>query len=146
MSWFQKRIVLQPKARGLHLITAEILAKLPELQRFQVGLAHLFLCHTSASLTINENADPDVRRDLETQLRRLAPDGAPHYTHTLEGGDDMPAHIKCSLLGTGLLIPVGQGRLLLGTWQGIYLGEHREHGGARTLIATVTGSTTPVLE
>ena len=137
--WLQRKLTLKPRPRGFHLVTGEILGQLPELRQFRVGLAHFFILHTSASLTINENADPDVRRDLEMQLRHLAPDGAPHYAHTLEGPDDMPAHIKASLLGAGLTIPVADGRLLLGTWQGIYLGEHRNHGGARSLIVTLNG-------
>lgn len=137
--WVQKRIILKPRPRGFHLVTSEISAQLPELKEFAVGLAHFFIQHTSASLVINENADPDVRRDLEVHLRQLAQDGAAHYAHRDEGPDDMAAHIKSCLLGTGLTIPVGGGVLLLGTWQGIYLGEHREFGGARKLIATVTG-------
>ena len=139
LMWLQRKLTLKPRPRGFHLVTGEILGQLPELRQFRVGLAHFFILHTSASLTINENADPDVRRDLETQLGHLAPDGAPHYAHTLEGPDDMPAHIKASLLGAGLTIPVADGRLLLGTWQGIYLGEHRNHGGARSLIVTLNG-------
>jgi secondary thiamine-phosphate synthase enzyme len=137
--WLQRTISLKSRPRGFHLVTAEILGQLPELRQFRVGLAHFFILHTSASLTINENADPDVRRDLETQLRHLAPDGAGHYVHTLEGPDDMPAHIKSSLMGAGLTIPIGEGRLLLGTWQGIYLGEHRNHGGTRSIVATLNG-------
>jgi secondary thiamine-phosphate synthase enzyme len=137
--WLQKSILLKPRPRGFHLVTGEILAQLPELARFKVGLAHFFILHTSASLTLNENADPDVRRDLETQLRHLAPDGAAHYVHTLEGPDDMAAHIKSSLMGAGVTVPIGEGRLRLGTWQGLYLGEHREHGGARSLVATLNG-------
>ena len=138
--WVQKRIVLKPRTRGFHLVTQEILEHLPEISRFTIGLAHFFIQHTSASLTLNENADPDVRRDLEVHLQHLIPDGARHYTHTLEGDDDMPAHIKASLLGSHLSVPIGMGRLLLGTWQGIYLGEHRHAGGSRSLIATLTGS------
>lgn len=139
--WVQRKILLKPRNRGFHLVTTEILDQLPELRRFQVGLAHFFILHTSASLTINENADPDVRHDLETQLRHVAPDGAAHYRHTLEGPDDMPAHVKSSLLGAGLTVPIGQGCLVLGTWQGIYLGEHRHRGGPRALVATLTGTT-----
>jgi secondary thiamine-phosphate synthase enzyme len=137
--WLQKSIVLKPRPRGFHLVTDEILRQLPELGRFRIGLAQFFIQHTSASLTINENADPSVRRDLEVQLRQLAPDGAAHYVHRLEGPDDMPAHIKASLLGSGVTVPVGEGRLLLGTWQGIYLGEHRDHGGARSIVVTLSG-------
>jgi secondary thiamine-phosphate synthase enzyme len=139
--WLQKIITLKPRPRGFHLVTGELLGHLPELGRFRVGLAHFFIQHTSASLTINENADPDVRRDLETQLKHLAPDGAAHYVHRLEGPDDMPAHIKASLMGSGVTIPIGEGGLLLGTWQGIYLGEHRNGGGARSVVATLNGET-----
>jgi secondary thiamine-phosphate synthase enzyme len=121
------------------LVTRELVEQLPELGRIQVGLAHFFILHTSASLTLNENADPDVRRDLETHLRHLVPDGAGHYVHVLEGPDDMPAHIKASLMGSSVTVPIAQGRLRLGTWQGIYLGEHRDHGGARQVVATLQG-------
>lgn len=137
--WLQKHLTLKSRPRGFHLVTSELLGHLPELKRFRVGLAHFFILHTSASLTLNENADPDVRRDLETQLRHLAPDGAAHYVHRLEGPDDMPAHIKSSLMGAGLTIPIGEGRLLLGTWQGIYLGEHRNDGGPRSVVVTLNG-------
>lgn len=143
--WVQKRIQLKPKSRGFHLITGELLSLLPEIRQFRVGLAHFFVQHTSASLTVNENADPDVRRDLEAHLLRLAPDGAAHYAHRDEGPDDMPAHIKSSLLGSGLSVPVGDGKLLLGVWQGIYLGEHRERGGARWVVATLQGEADPSL-
>ncbi|MFN3919749.1 MAG: secondary thiamine-phosphate synthase enzyme YjbQ [Methylohalobius sp.] len=137
--WVQKKIVLSPKPRGFHLITRELLAQLPEIKEFRIGLAQFFLCHTSASLTINENADPSVRADMEAHLSHFVPENAPYYEHTLEGPDDMPAHIKASLLGASVVIPIGGGRLLLGTWQGIYLGEHRNRGGARTVIATLFG-------
>ena len=137
--WFQKRITLDARPRGFHLITRDLISQLPELRDCKLGVAHFFIQHTSASLTINENADPDVRRDLETHLSRVAPDGAAHYIHRDEGPDDMPAHIKCSLLGSSVTVPVGDGRLLLGTWQGIYLGEHRDHGGRRSLVVTVQG-------
>lgn len=137
--WYQKTILLKPRNRGVFLITREVLEQLPEIRRFKVGLASLFIQHTSASLTINENADPDVRRDLETYLNHAVPDGARYFTHTLEGDDDMPAHIKASLLGNSVTIPIGNGHLLLGTWQGIYLGEHREHGGSRSVVATLFG-------
>ena len=139
--WLQRTIVLSARPRGFHLVTGDILEHLPELRQFRVGLAHFFILHTSASLTINENADPDVRRDLETQLRHLAPDGAAYFVHRLEGPDDMPAHIKASLLGAGITVPIADGRLRLGTWQGIYLGEHRNDGGARSVIATLNGET-----
>ncbi len=137
--WVQKRIVLSPKPRGFHLITRELLANLPELKEFRIGLAQFFLCHTSASLTINENADPSVRTDMEAHFSHAVPENAPYYEHTLEGPDDMPAHIKASLLGVSVTVPIGDGRLLLGTWQGIYLGEHRDRGGRRTIIATLQG-------
>lgn len=139
--WLQKVIRLNPRKRGFHLVTDELLRALPEIGQFQCGLLHLFIRHTSASLVINENADPTVRRDLEVHLRQLIPDGAAHYLHTAEGGDDMPGHIKACLIGSSVSIPVGDGRLLLGTWQGIYLGEHREQAGARTLVATINGET-----
>ncbi len=140
--WIQHQIVLKSRPRGFHLVTAELLAGLPELARMRVGLAHFFIRHTSASLVLNENADPDVRVDLENHLRRLVPDGASHFIHRDEGPDDMPGHIKSCLLGSGLAIPVREGRLLLGTWQGIYLGEHREHGGRREVVATLFGEST----
>jgi secondary thiamine-phosphate synthase enzyme len=139
MAWFQKEIVLRPRARGFHLITREILQELPELGSVQTGLAHIFIKHTSAALAINENADPDVRVDLESHFNRAAPENAPYYVHTSEGPDDMPAHIKAVLLGSSVSIPVSRGRLNLGTWQGIYLCEHRDHGGARRLVVTVMG-------
>ena len=137
--WSQKTITLKPRPRGFHLVTRELVEQLPELGRIQVGLAHFFILHTSASLTLNENADPDVRRDLETHLRHLVPDGASHYVHVLEGPDDMPAHIKASLMGASVTVPIAHGRLRLGIWQGLYLGEHRDHGGARQVVATLQG-------
>ncbi len=137
--WIQKQILLGAKPRGFHLITDEVARHLPELATIDKGLAHFFLQHTSASLSINENADASVRRDLEEHFNKLAPENAPYYQHVYEGADDMPAHIKSSLLGCEVSIPVGNGRLLLGTWQGLYLGEHRDAGGARRLIATLTG-------
>jgi secondary thiamine-phosphate synthase enzyme len=137
--WIQKNLTLKARPRGFHLVTSELLAQLPELNQMRVGLAHFFILHTSASLTLNENADPDVRRDMEAHLRHLVPDGARHYVHTLEGPDDMPAHIKSSLMGPGVTVPVANGRLRLGTWQGIYLGEHRDHGGARQVVVTLQG-------
>lgn len=139
MEFLQKTIRLKTRPRGFHVVTREIADQLPELHQYRVGLLHLFIQHTSASLTINENVSPDVRSDLEEHLNHIVPEDAPYYEHTIEGSDDMPAHIKSSLLGSGLTIPIGEGRLLLGTWQGIYLGEHRDHGGARTLIATIIG-------
>ena len=137
--WVQRQITLKPRPRGFHIITGELLGQLPELSGISVGLANFFIRHTSASLLINENADPDVRADLESHLRRMIPDGAAHFIHRDEGDDDMPGHVKSSLLGSGLTVPIGEGRLLLGAWQGIYLGEHRERGGSRAVIATLMG-------
>jgi secondary thiamine-phosphate synthase enzyme len=137
--WLQRDIRLQPRARGFHLITRETLAALPELQDVSVGLLHLLLAHTSASLTLNENASPDVREDMRAYFDATVPEGGTLWTHTLEGADDMPAHVKASLLGATLTLPVRGGRLVLGTWQGIYLCEHRDHGGARSLVATLWG-------
>jgi len=137
--WAQRRITLDPRPRGFHLVTREVEAALPELREVQIGLAHLFILHTSASLTLNENASPDVRRDFESWFDAAVPEDAPYWTHTLEGPDDMPAHIKASLLGPSLSLPIRDGRLALGTWQGVYLCEHRDHGGARSLLATVWG-------
>lgn len=137
--WLQKQIQLPAKPRGFHLLTREVLQQLPELRDFKVGLAHLFIQHTSASLAINENADADVRVDLESYFSRLAKENEPYYRHTLEGSDDMPAHIKAVLIGPSLTIPISNGRLALGTWQGIYLCEHRNHGGSRTIVATLHG-------
>jgi secondary thiamine-phosphate synthase enzyme len=137
--WLQKSLKLQAKPRGFHLVSDEILKALPEISTIHVGLLHLFLQHTSASLSINENADSSVRRDMESHFNRLAPEDAPYYQHTYEGSDDMPAHIKSALLGCEMSLPIEQGSLKLGTWQGIYLGEHRDSASARTLIATLTG-------
>ena len=139
--WLQKRIRLSPKPRGFHLITDEVLAQLPELGRVRVGLAHFLLQHTSASLSINENADASVRRDMEAHFNVLAPEDASYYEHTCEGPDDITAHIKSGLLGAELTVPVADGRLAFGTWQGLYLGEHRNRAGARTLVVTVQGET-----
>lgn len=140
MDWYQKELVLSPRPRGFHLVTREVIAQVPEIGRFAVGLAHLFLRHTSAALALNENADPTVRDDMEAYFNRLAPENAPYYTHTLEGPDDMPAHLKAVLLGSELTIPISNGRLALGTWQGVYLCEHRDDGGPRRVVATVMGS------
>ncbi len=137
--WLQKRIKLTPRARGFHLITDEIMGQLPEISSVEIGLAHLLLQHTSASISINENADSLVRGDMESHFNELVPENAPYYKHTYEGADDMPAHIKSSLLGCELNIPIRKGRLLLGNWQGLYLGEHREHGGSRKLVVTIQG-------
>ncbi len=141
--WVQHRLLLKPRPRGFHLVTAELVAQMPELSQLRAGLAHFFIQHSSASLVINENADPDVRVDLENHLRHLVPDGAGHFIHRDEGPDDMPGHIKSCLLGSGLLVPVGSGKMLLGTWQGIYLGEHRERGGVRSVVATLFGEPYP---
>ena len=137
--WVQREITLRPRPRGFHLVTDEITDALPELGELRVGMAHLFLRHTSASLTLNENASPDVRDDFETHFNETVPEDAPYWTHTMEGPDDMPAHIKASLLGPSLSLPVSDGRLALGTWQGIYLCEHRDRGGSRSLLATLNG-------
>ena len=136
--WHQRAFQLAAKRRGFHLVTREILEQLPELAEVRVGLVHLFLQHTSASLSINENADSDVPLDLEDSFSAIAPEDFPHR-HASEGPDDMPAHVKASLLGCSLTIPIAGGRLALGTWQGIYLCEHRRHGGPRRLVATVWG-------
>jgi secondary thiamine-phosphate synthase enzyme len=137
--WLQREIRLDPRPRGFHLVTAEVTSALPELRDVRAGLLHLFIRHTSASLTLNENASPDVRRDFEAWFNRAVPEDAPYWTHTDEGPDDMPAHIKASLLGPSLSLPVSGGRLALGTWQGIYLCEHRDRGGSRSLLATLHG-------
>lgn len=137
MGWLQREIVLKPRPRGFHLITREIEAALPELRTMAMGTAHVFMKHTSASLTINENADPDVRRDFESHINVMVPENAPYYVHTLEGSDDMPAHLKSSLMGSSVTVPITHGRFNLGTWQGIYMGEHRNHGGSRKLVVTI---------
>jgi secondary thiamine-phosphate synthase enzyme len=136
--WAQREIELEPRPRGFHLVTREVVDALPELGDVRVGLLHLHILHTSASLTLNENASPDVRRDFETWVNHAVPEDFP-WSHTLEGADDMPAHVKASLMGPSLTLPVARGRLALGTWQGIYLCEHRDRGGARSLIATLQG-------
>jgi secondary thiamine-phosphate synthase enzyme len=138
MPWFQRSLELAPQPRGFHVVTREVIAALPELTEIQTGLLHVFVQHTSASLTINENADPDVPTDLEASLATIAPEDFP-YRHTCEGPDDMPAHVKTSLMGSSLTIPVSQGALCLGTWQGIYFCEHRRRGGRRRLILTLWG-------
>lgn len=137
--WIQREISLKARPRGFHLITADILAQLPELARVRRGMMNVFIKHTSASLTVNENADPSVRRDFERYFSRAVPEDEPYYEHTLEGSDDLPAHIKASVLGCSVDVPVTDGRLNLGTWQGIYLCEHRNQGGARTVVVTVQG-------
>lgn len=138
MSWHQARLTLPAYRRGFHLITDRVIAALPELASIRIGLLHVFILHTSASITINENADPDVPRDLESSFNAIAPEDFP-YIHTCEGPDDMPAHVKSSILGSSLSIPISNGRLCLGTWQGIYLCEHRNHGGKRSIVLTVQG-------
>jgi secondary thiamine-phosphate synthase enzyme len=137
--WAQREIGLHARPRGFHLVTGEIVEALPELRELEVGLLHLLIRHTSASLALNENASPDVRRDFESWFNEAVPERAPYWTHTLEGPDDMPAHVKASLLGPSLTLPVANGRLALGTWQGVYLCEHRDHGGQRSLVATMWG-------
>ena len=137
--WLSRDLTLAARPRGFHLVTREVVEALPELRDVSVGLLHLHLQHTSAALTLNENASPDVRRDFATWFDKAVPDGASYWTHTQEGPDDMPAHIKCSLLGPSLQLPVRDGRLALGTWQGIYLCELRDNGGARRLTATLQG-------
>jgi len=141
MSWFQKQIKLSPKSRGFHLVTAEIEKQVPEIHEYDIGLAHIFIRHTSASLTINENADPSVRSDFESHFNKMVPENAPYYVHTIEGPDDMPAHIKASMLGNSVVVPISNGRLNLGTWQGVYLCEHRDHPRARALLVTLHGET-----
>lgn len=141
MAWIQRTIELAPHGRGFNLVTRDVVAALPELSQFNVGLLHVYVQHTSASLTINENADPDVPQDLESSFASIAPENFP-YRHTCEGPDDMPAHVKASLLGSSLTIPVHRGSLALGTWQGIYLCEHRSQGGRRRLVLTLWGETT----
>lgn len=138
--WSQKEIKLSAKSRGFHLVTDEIVKFIQnEIGSYQIGLLNLFIQHTSASLTINENCDPSVRSDMEKHFNVMVPENAPYYEHTYEGADDMPAHLKTVLVGPSLIIPITSGRLALGTWQGIYLGEHRDHGGSRRIIATVQG-------
>ena len=137
--WLQREIQLRRRSRGFHLVTDEVLEAMPEIADLSVGLAHLHVLHTSASLTLNENASPDVRRDFESWFTDAVPEDAPYWTHTLEGPDDMPAHIKAALLGPSLTLPIGDGRLRLGTWQGVYLCEHRDAGGSRSLVVTVWG-------
>jgi secondary thiamine-phosphate synthase enzyme len=137
--WIHQQVTLRPRPRGFHLITEEVVEGVPELRSLRVGMALVFMQHTSASLTLNENASPDVRRDFAAWFDRAVPDGADYFVHTLEGPDDMPAHIKTSLTGASLVLPVRDGRLALGTWQGIYLCEHRNRGGARRVIVTAFG-------
>ena len=137
--WIQKKINLLPKSRGFHIITNDILENIPELKDFKIGILQLFLKHTSASLTINENADQTVRTDFESHFNKMIPENQSYYQHIFEGSDDMPAHLKTSILGSSISIPITNGKLNLGTWQGIYLCEHRNHGPERELIATIQG-------
>jgi secondary thiamine-phosphate synthase enzyme len=137
--WIQREITLEPRSRGFHLVTGEIARGVPELRSLRAGLAHVHILHTSASLTLNENASPDVRRDFETWFNAAVPEDFGGWTHTLEGPDDMPAHVKASLLGPSLVLAVRDGDLVLGTWQGIYLCEHRDRGGARRIVVTAFG-------
>lgn len=139
MEWHQHLITLRPRGRGFHLITGEVISQAPGIGRLRVGITNILIQHTSAALALNENADPTVRQDMEAYFSRLAPEDVPYYRHVLEGPDDMPAHLKAVLLGSSLTLPVTNGQLNLGTWQGIYLCEHREHGGARRLVVTVWG-------
>jgi secondary thiamine-phosphate synthase enzyme len=137
--WLARELTLDPRPRGFHLVTREVLGALPEIAEVHVGLLHLLILHTSASLTLNENASPEVRRDLAAWFDDAVPEHSALWTHTLEGSDDMPAHVKASLLGASLTLPVSAGQITLGTWQGIYLCEHRDRGGARSLAATLWG-------
>ena len=137
--WLQSEFTLKARQRGFHLITREVEQALPDISRISVGVVHLFIQHSSASLTINENADPTVRTDMESHFNHFVPERAKYYLHTYEGDDDMPAHIKASILGANITIPITNGRLNLGTWQGIYLGEHRDYGGRRHIVATISG-------
>lgn len=139
MTWLQREFQLRPFPRGFHLITSEIQQHLPEISQVQTGLLHIFIKHTSASLTLNENADPTVRGDFERHMNVMVPEEQTYYEHTLEGSDDMPAHIKASLMGSSLVLPVSQGTLNLGIWQGVYLCEHRNRAGGRTLLLTLQG-------
>ncbi len=137
--YYQKEITLKPSARGFHLITHEIINQVPEIADVKTGIASIFIKHTSASLTINENVSADVLRDMERHFNKIVPEDAPYYEHTYEGADDMPAHLKSSMLGQSLTIPITNGVLNLGTWQGIYLGEHRDYGGPRNIVITIIG-------
>ena len=137
--WIQKTITLSPKSRGFHIITQDVLEQVPEIEKIKTGILHLFIKHTSASLTINEDADPTVRTDFESHFNMLVPENQPYYQHTFEGSDDMPAHLKSAILGSSVSIPITDGKLNLGTWQGIYLCEHRNRGGSRKLVVTIQG-------
>ena len=137
--WFQKEIKLRARSRGFHLVTSEVLAQLPELAKVNIGLLHVHIKHTSASLTVNENADPTVRQDFESYFNHAVPENEPYYLHNDEGSDDMPAHLKASILGSSITLPIKNGVLNVGIWQGIYLCEHRNYGGARSLVLTING-------
>ena len=139
MIWIQKEIILPPHSRGFHIITHLIENKIEELQNIRMGVAHIFIKHTSASLTINEDADPTVRVDFESHMNMMVPEQAPYYLHTMEGPDDMPAHLKSSIIGSSVNIPITDGQFNLGAWQGIYLCEHRDQGGPRKIIITISG-------
>ncbi|UGU15060.1 secondary thiamine-phosphate synthase enzyme YjbQ [Sinomicrobium kalidii] len=139
MHFFQEEIRLKARKRGFHIITDEIVRAVPEIRNIRMGQLHVFIKHTSAGLTINENADPSVRQDFESHMNTVVPENAPYYIHTQEGPDDMPAHIKASLMGSSVTIPITSGKLNLGIWQGIYLCEHRDHGGSRSVVITVSG-------
>ena len=139
MKWYQKEMSLDPKSRGIHLVTNEVMSRLPEINKIKTGIMHILIKHTSASITLNENNDPDVRSDMEKYFNRAVKENEPWYDHNSEGPDDMPAHIKSTLIGNSLTIPITNGMLNLGTWQGIYLCEHRNHGGSRKIIVTIFG-------
>jgi secondary thiamine-phosphate synthase enzyme len=142
MNLYQKEISLTPKGRGFYLVTEEIVKQIPEIKKIKTGLMHILIKHTSASITLNENYDPDVRLDMEKYFNRTVKENEPWYDHNLEGADDMPAHIKSTLIGNSLTIPISDGKLNLGTWQGIYLCEHRNHAGSRTIVVTIYGENT----
>ena len=139
MKWHQKEISLEPRRRGFHLITDEVVNQLPDLKQIKTGLMHILIKHTSASITLNENYDPDVRSDMEKYFNRAVKENEPWYDHNSEGSDDMPAHIKSTMIGSSLTIPITSGKLNLGTWQGIYFCEHRNHAGSRKLVVTIFG-------
>jgi secondary thiamine-phosphate synthase enzyme len=139
MAWYQKEIAMAPQKRGFHLITEEIIRYVPEIRKIKTGIAHIFIKHTSASLTLNENADPTVRFDMETHFNKTIPENMPYYQHDTEGSDDMPAHLKSVVIGNSVTIPITNGKFNLGTWQGIYLCEHRNYGGPRKIVITING-------
>jgi len=139
MSWHQKELALKPRGRGFHLVTEEVLSQIPEIKNIKIGLMQILIKHTSASITLNENFDPDVRSDMEKYFNRIVKENEPWYDHNSEGSDDMPAHIKSTLIGNSLTIPITDGKLNLGTWQGIYLCEHRNQGGSRRIVVTIFG-------